>query len=162
MRPSQPTAEVSLEIISHVVDNADAALPAEEDIHTISSLDLSELMAAASSIRDKRIDSRIVTFSPKVFIPVTKLCRDTCGYCTFAEAPEKGKRAYMTEEEVLEVARKGAEAGCTEALLTLGDKPELRYEEARNEVHAESQVACNACPIHHRHHDVFFTAFLAA
>ncbi len=77
-----------------------------------------------------------VTYSPKVFIPLTKLCRDVCGYCTFARPPRRGERAYMTEEEVLAVARAGAAAGCREALFTLGDKPELRYRVARAELAA--------------------------
>jgi FO synthase len=78
--------------------------------------------------------SRIVTYSPKVFIPLTKLCRDVCHYCTFARPPRKGERAYMSAEEILAVARAGAEAGCREALFTLGDKPELRYRAAREEL----------------------------
>jgi FO synthase len=76
----------------------------------------------------------VVTYSPKVFIPLTKLCRDVCHYCTFAQPPRKGERAYMTADEVLAVARAGAEAGCHEALFTLGDKPELRYRAAREEL----------------------------
>ena len=78
--------------------------------------------------------SRVVTYSPKVFIPLTKLCRDVCHYCTFARAPRRGERAYMRGDEVLAVARAGAEAGCHEALFTLGDKPELRYRAAREEL----------------------------
>jgi FO synthase len=76
----------------------------------------------------------LVTYSPKVFIPLTKLCRDVCGYCTFARPPRRGERAFMSEEEMLEVARAGAAAGCHEALFTLGDKPELRYRVAREEL----------------------------
>ena len=76
----------------------------------------------------------LVTYSPKVFIPLTKLCRDVCHYCTFAQPPRRGERAYMTADEVLAVARAGAEAGCHEALFTLGDKPELRYRAAREEL----------------------------
>jgi FO synthase len=76
----------------------------------------------------------VVTYSPKVFIPLTKLCRDVCGYCTFARPPRRGERAYMSEDEVLAVARAGAVAGCREALFTLGDKPELRYRGARDEL----------------------------
>src|SRR5256885_16576498 len=79
---------------------------------------------------------RLVTYSPKVFIPLTKLCRDVCGYCTFARPRRRGERAYMSEEEVLGVARAGAAAGCREALFTLGDKPELRYRVARDELAA--------------------------
>jgi FO synthase len=78
----------------------------------------------------------LVTYSPKVFIPLTKLCRDVCGYCTFARPPRRGERAYMSEDEVLDVARAGAAAGCREALFTLGDKPELRYRAARGELAA--------------------------
>jgi FO synthase len=76
----------------------------------------------------------LVTFSPKVFIPLTKLCRDVCHYCTFARPPRRGERAYMSADEVLAVARAGAEARCCEALFTLGDKPELRYRAAREEL----------------------------
>ena len=78
--------------------------------------------------------NRVVTYSPKVFIPLTKLCRDVCHYCTFAHPPRRGERAYMSGDEVLAVARAGAEAGCHEALFTLGDKPELRYRVAREEL----------------------------
>jgi FO synthase len=78
----------------------------------------------------------LVTYSPKVFVPLTTLCRDVCGYCTFARPPRRGERAFMTEEEVLGIARAGAAAGCTEALFTLGDKPELRYRVARDELAA--------------------------
>jgi FO synthase len=90
-------------------------------------------MRAAAEVRDRLFGPR-VSYSRKVFIPLTKLCRDNCGYCTFARAPRPGERAYLTPEEVLEVARAGAEAGCKEALFTLGDKPEKRYPEARREL----------------------------
>eukprot|EP00775_Hariotina_reticulata_P006596 gene6596-6824_t len=96
---------------------------------------LADLMKEAAAVRDQG-HSRIVTFSPKVFIPLTRLCRDTCGYCTFAQPPKPGRRAYMTLEEVLCVCRLGAEQGCTEALFTLGDKPELLYPEAAAELAA--------------------------
>jgi FO synthase len=89
-----------------------------------------ELCAEARRLRR----STVVTYSPKVFIPLTKLCRDVCHYCTFARPPRRGERAYMSEEEVLEVARAGARAGCREALFTLGDKPERRYRAARDEL----------------------------
>ncbi len=90
-------------------------------------------MRAAAGVRDRLFGPR-VSYSRKVFIPLTKLCRDNCGYCTFARAPVPGERAYLTPEEVLAVARAGAEAGCKEALFTLGDKPEKRYPEARREL----------------------------
>ena len=93
------------------------------------------LAAEARGLREVGHGS-LVTYSPKVFIPLTKLCRDVCGYCTFARPPRRGERAYMSEEEVLEVARAGAAAGCREALFTLGDKPELRYRVARAELAA--------------------------
>ena len=94
---------------------------------------LDELMAEAREVR-ARSRGRLVTYSPKVFIPLTKLCRDVCHYCTFARPPRRGERAYMTLDEVLEVARAGERAGCREALFTLGDKPELRYRAAREEL----------------------------
>jgi len=72
-----------------------------------------------------------VSYSRKVFIPLTRLCRDVCGYCTFAQAPSRVEAAYLGPEEVLRIARAGQAAGCKEALFTLGDKPELRYEAAR-------------------------------
>ena len=93
---------------------------------------LEELLAEARRLRP----GPLVTYSPKVFIPLTTLCRDVCGYCTFARPPGRGERAFMTEEEVLAIARAGAAAGCREALFTLGDKPELRYKVAREELRA--------------------------
>src|SRR5438552_4253696 len=96
---------------------------------------LGELMAAAREVREVE-RGRLVTYSPEVFIPLTKLCRDVCHYCTFARPPRRGERAYMTIDEVLEVARAGEAAGCREALFTLGDKPELRYAAAREELRA--------------------------
>lgn len=94
---------------------------------------LSDLCAEAVQIRDAH-HGELVTYSPKVFIPLTKLCRDVCHYCTFATPPRRGERAYLTIEEVLATARAGAAAGCREALFTLGDKPELRYRAARGEL----------------------------
>ncbi len=79
---------------------------------------------------------RMVSYSKKVFIPLTKLCRDVCHYCTFAHPPRDGTPAFLTEKEVLEIARAGARAGCTEALFTLGDKPEARYRVAREALDA--------------------------
>src|SRR5947207_5532862 len=96
---------------------------------------LDELMAAARTVREVE-RGRLVTYSPKVFIPLTTLCRDVCHYCTFARPPRRGERAYMTADEVLAVAHEGAVAGCHEALFTLGDKPDLRYGVAREELAA--------------------------
>ena len=95
--------------------------------------DLPALMAKASRLRDIGFGN-VVTYSRKVFIPLTHLCRDVCHYCTFAHPPKPGERAYMTIDEVIDVARRGAAAGCREALFTLGDKPELRYPQARAEL----------------------------
>src|SRR5439155_1926650 len=96
---------------------------------------LDELCAEARVLREEG-NGPLVTYSPKVFIPLTKLCRDVCHYCTFARPPRRGERAYLTLEKVLEIARAGAAAGCREALFTLGDKPELRYRAAREELAA--------------------------
>jgi FO synthase len=89
-------------------------------------LPLDELMARARDVRRARTGSRI-TYSPKVFIPLTMLCRDRCGYCTFAQPPARLDSPYLTPDQVLAIARRGADAGCHEALFTLGERPELRY-----------------------------------
>jgi FO synthase len=96
---------------------------------------LDDLLAEARRLRGERL----ITYSPKVFIPLTKLCRDVCHYCTFAHPPRRGERAFLTLDEVLEIARAGAAAGCREALFTLGDKPELRYRVARDEL---AELSC--------------------
>ncbi len=96
---------------------------------------LDDLVAEARLVR-ARGTGALVTYSPKVFVPLTTLCRDVCGYCTFARPPRRGERAYLTEDEVLSIARAGVEAGCTEALFTLGDRPEARYRIARRELSA--------------------------
>ena len=95
--------------------------------------DLDDLCARARDVR-VRAWGGVVTYSPKVFIPLTTLCRDVCHYCTFARPPRRGERAFLTINEVLAIARAGAAAGCREALFTLGDKPELRYRVAREEL----------------------------
>jgi 7,8-didemethyl-8-hydroxy-5-deazariboflavin synthase CofG subunit len=92
--------------------------------------ELLDLLKAASAVRDARTGP-VITYSRKVFIPLTNLCRDRCGYCTFAREPGDGKAHTMNPDEVLAVARAGSEAGCKEALFSLGDKPELRYPEHR-------------------------------
>src|ERR1700746_3003909 len=106
--------------------------------------DLADLCASAARVRDAGLESagrrgpngRLpVSYSRKVFIPVTHLCRDTCHYCTFVTVPGKlraqGGGMYMEPDEIVEVARRGAELGCKEALFTLGDRPEARWDEAR-------------------------------
>src|SRR5256886_7373364 len=95
--------------------------------------DLASLMCAAARRRDAAHGS-IVSYSRKIFIPLTKLCRDVCHYCTFAHPPRKGERAYLSLAEALAIARAGHAAGCKEALFTLGDQPELRYRSAADEL----------------------------
>jgi FO synthase len=95
--------------------------------------DLDALMARAAALRDEA-HGRVISYSRKVFIPLTQLCRDSCHYCTFAHPPRRGELAYLSPDEVLAIARDGAAAGCREALFTLGDKPELRYRAARDEL----------------------------
>ncbi len=96
----------------------------------LSEIPTSELMSHARAIRDETFGNR-VTYSPKVFIPLTMLCRDKCGYCTFAQPPAHLENPYLTAEQVLSIAKQGAKVGCHEALFTLGERPELRYEVAR-------------------------------
>ena len=91
---------------------------------------LPALMAEAARLRDQG-HGNVISYSRKVFIPLTRLCRDTCRYCTFVRGPRAVASAYLTPEEVLSIARAGAAAGCQEALFTLGDKPELKYQAAR-------------------------------
>jgi FO synthase len=92
--------------------------------------DMPLLLAAAAEIRDRGARN-VVTYSRKVFLPVTRLCRDVCHYCTFSRQSPSVDTAYLTLDEMLETARAGARMGCKEALLTLGEKPELRYPAAR-------------------------------
>ncbi len=101
--------------------------------------DLDRLTAAAARVRDAGLTAAgrpgVVTYSPKVFIPVTRLCRDRCHYCTFVETPGQaardGRTPYLSPDEILEIAAQGATMGCLEALFTLGDRPEDRWPEAR-------------------------------
>ena len=93
--------------------------------------DLPTLMKEATELRDKGFGN-CVTYSRKIFIPLTQLCRDVCHYCTFAKAPKRLRSAYLPIERVVEIAVEGKARGCKEALFTLGEKPELRYKTARN------------------------------
>ncbi|HNE36033.1 MAG TPA: bifunctional FO biosynthesis protein CofGH [Microthrixaceae bacterium] len=92
----------------------------------VTGLPLDELMAQARQVRDLTTGTRI-TYSPKVFIPLTMLCRDRCGYCTFAQPPARLDSPFLEPDQVLRIARAGARAGCHEALFTLGEAPEDRY-----------------------------------
>jgi FO synthase len=93
--------------------------------------ELEALLATAGELRD-RCKGRVVTFSPKVFVPLTNLCRDFCGYCTFRKAPDEPGAKTMTIDEVLRVVRQGKVLGCTEVLFSLGDKPEAIYPEMKS------------------------------
>jgi FO synthase len=95
--------------------------------------DLEALMRAAVARRDAA-HGGLISYSRKVFIPLTRLCRDVCHYCTFAQPPRRGLAPYLSIDEVLAIAGAGVRAGCKEALFTLGDKPELRYAAARDEL----------------------------
>src|SRR2546430_8452552 len=107
---------------------------------------LADLMTAAAATRDAQFGTR-VTFSPKVFIPLTMLCRDRCGYCTFAKAPARVAAPYLTTDEVLAIARRGAELGCWEALFTLGEAPEARYPQAAEWLGANGHGATVDYPV---------------
>ncbi|TCT05004.1 5-amino-6-(D-ribitylamino)uracil--L-tyrosine 4-hydroxyphenyl transferase CofH [Aquabacter spiritensis] len=110
-------------------------LSAEEALALAGRRDLPDLLAAAARLRDAG-HGDVVTVSRKVFIPLTQLCRDVCHYCTFAHPPRRGEQAYLRPDAVLAIAQAGAAQGCDEALFTLGDKPELRYQAARDELAA--------------------------
>ena len=110
-----------------------AGRPAEPGV--LERTPLPELMEQAAALRD-RGRGGIVTYSRKVFIPLTHLCRDVCHYCTFARRPHAGEPAYMTPDQAVEVAHAGRARGCKEALFTLGDRPEARYAAARRALRA--------------------------
>ncbi len=101
----------------------------------VHSASMSELLARAAALRDEVHGAR-VSWSRKVFIPLTRLCRDRCHYCTFATTPRRAGTPYLSRDEVLAIARAGERAGCREALFTLGDKPEVRYRQAREALDA--------------------------
>ena len=105
----------------------------DEALGLLDTPNLSALMERATILRDAGFGN-VVTYSRKGFIPLTQLCRDVCHYCTFAQPPKPNERAYLTIDEMIDVARQGANAGCNEALFTLGDKPEMRYPQAREEL----------------------------
>ncbi|MDH3641226.1 MAG: 7,8-didemethyl-8-hydroxy-5-deazariboflavin synthase CofG, partial [Gammaproteobacteria bacterium] len=110
--------------------DSDALPTHEQALRLADEPDTAALAEIAAGLRDRGFNN-VVTYSRKVFIPLTHLCRDVCHYCTFAQVPRKLKAPFMTVEEVLEIARHGAAMGCKEALFTLGEKPELRYKAAR-------------------------------
>ena len=112
--------------------------------------DTADLMNAAAALRDIGF-GELISYSRKVFIPLTQLCRDVCHYCTFATTPKNLDHPFLPMEQVLEIARQGVAAGCKEALFTLGEKPEMRYPAARNS--QELQACCEVVrllPAHRR------------
>ena len=102
---------------------------------------LDTLLDHASRVRDAGLAAvgreGVITYSRKVFIPLTRLCRDRCGYCTFATAPHKLDAPFLSPDEVLEIARQGAAMGCKEALFTLGDRHETLWKQAREWLDAQ-------------------------
>ena len=140
---TEPAAPVTPQQVRRALARAErgAALDVAEATALLAATgaDLDRLTAAAARVRDAGLLAAgrpgVIAYSPKVFIPVTKLCRDRCHYCTFVESPgqleRSGKAMFLSPDEILDIARKGAELGCLEALFTLGDRPEDRWPEAR-------------------------------
>ena len=104
----------------------------EDDLLHLSKIALTDSLVKHAFSKKQNYFPDQLTYSPKVFIPLTFLCRDVCHYCTFAKTPKKVESPYLSIEEVIRIAKEGEEKGCHEALFTLGDKPELRYKAARN------------------------------
>src|SRR3990170_2983358 len=111
----------------------DRRLTRDEATDLVGIENLGPLLDAAAKRRDAA-HGPTVTYSRKVFIPLTQLCRDVCHYCTFAHAPRAGQQPYLSIDQMVAIAQAGKKAGCKEALFTLGDKPELRYRIAREEL----------------------------
>ncbi|MEA2498591.1 MAG: synthase [Actinomycetota bacterium] len=109
--------------------------PEVRELARLAAHDPAPVIEAAGRLRDAAVGP-LVTYSKKVFVPLTQLCRDSCGYCTFAHPPVPGHRVYMTLEEVVDVALLGQATGCKEVLFTLGEKPERKWPEARAELDA--------------------------
>src|SRR6185437_7212693 len=127
----------SSQSLSALLRAAETGNPAEagDALTLLPDAPVSELLPVAESLTLAGFGTTM-TYSRKVFIPLTQLCRDVCHYCTFAKAPRKLHSAYLTPDEVLAIARAGKAADCKEALFTLGDKPEERYTVARKALEA--------------------------
>ena len=110
--------------------SGDRGLSRDDALALANRTDTAKLAKEAAQLRDLGF-GKIVTYSRKVFIPLTQLCRDVCHYCTFAQTPKHIPQAYMPIDDVIATCVAGAEMGCQEALFTLGEKPELRYRAAR-------------------------------
>ncbi len=117
-------------ILAHCLEGKTLTKAEALSLTVVEGEDLAALFAAAARLRDRH-KGNTVTFSPKVFIPLTNLCRDFCGYCTFRKAQNEAGAKTMSLHEVLEVAHQGKLLGCTEALMSLGDKPEAMYPEMK-------------------------------
>src|ERR1700748_1266751 len=139
MSIGQGESEVSEPAIRSALDTArdgQPLSPAEATVLLRASGDsLTALLGLAARVRDTGLEaagrSGIITYSKKVFIPLTRLCRDRCGYCTFVTVPGRLEGPYLSPDEVLRIAADGAALGCKEALFTLGDRPEARWPQAR-------------------------------
>ncbi len=123
-----------MDVLLENVENGDYLEPSEA-LLLADYVDLERLMATANVLRDRKFGN-VVTYSKKIFIPLTNLCRDVCHYCTFAKAPKRVEKPYMSLEEIVSLALEGKKMGCKEALFTLGEKPELRYKTARDHLHS--------------------------
>src|SRR5436309_6093373 len=133
-RPAAPTASALRRALRRARDGAALdATEAEVLLHARGD-DLDDLLTSAGRVRDAGLLAAgrpgVVTYSRKVFIPLTRLCRDRCHYCTFATTPGALDAPYLSPDEAVAIARQGAALGCKEALFTLGDRPELRWRQA--------------------------------
>lgn len=138
-QPGRPTANAMRRALRRARDGVALDVTEAAVLLRARGADLEDLAASAGRVRDAGLAAAgrpgVITYSKSVFVPLTRLCRDTCHYCTFVTVPGKLRRAghgmFMSPDEVLDVARRGAALGCKEALITLGDKPEDRWPEAR-------------------------------
>ena len=131
-----PTASAMRRVLARARDGKPLDLDEATVLLHARGEDLLKLLQYASRTRDAGLEAAnrpgIITYSRKVFIPLTRLCRDRCGYCTFATVPHRLHSLYLEPDEVLAIARDGAALGCKEALFTLGDRPEDRWSAARD------------------------------
>ena len=135
IRAEAPTASAMRRTLARARDGKPLDLDEATVLLHARGEDLQKLLEYASRTRDAGLEAAgrpgVITYSRKVFIPLTRLCRDRCGYCTFATVPHRLDSLYLEPDHILEIARQGAELGCKEALFTLGDKPEDRWRQAR-------------------------------
>ena len=129
-----------MDALTFPADLRGGSLPDRQAALQLLDLPTEELLARAAALRDEAFGHR-VSYSRKVFVPLTELCRDVCHYCTFAKGPRRLAAPFMTMEQVLKVVRQGRSAGCNEVLLTLGEKPELRYAVARDWLAAQGHAS---------------------